>query len=228
MCVNSGCDDNINLEPEGIITNENFFLSASDFESALNASYNQLNVSSYGLWLDGSTDNGIVTHSWNVGYDMGRGIGNTASSFPLNKWDKNYVSVQRTNDIIKNIDNYAWPNGEADSDRNRILGEARTLRAYFYLDLVSIFGRIMFYTENPATVEESHQIKQIENPKEIYDFILKELEEAIPGLPDQPANTSKIGKKAARLLRARTAAYAAGYLMINLISKSHFKRQKNY
>lgn len=219
LCVNSGCDDNINLEPEGIITNENFFLSASDFESALNASYNQLNVSSYGLWLDGSTDNGIVTHSWNVGYDMGRGIGNTASSFPLNKWDKNYVSMQRTNDIIKNIDNYAWPNGEADSDRNRILGEARTLRAYFYLDLVSIFGRIMFYTENPATVEESHQIKQIENPKEIYDFILKELEEAIPGLPDQPANTSKIGKKAARLLRARAAAYAAGYLN----DKSYFQ-----
>lgn len=219
LCVNSGCDDNINMEPEGIITNENFFLSASDFENALNASYNQLNVNSYGLWIDGTTDNGVVTHSWNVGYDMGRGIGNTASSFPLNKWDKNYISVQRTNDIIQNIDNFVWPNGEADTDRNRILGEARTLRAYFYLDLVSTFGRIMFYTVNPATVEESRQIKQIENPKEVYDFILKELEEAIPGLPEQPKNSSLIGKAAARLLRARTAAYAAGYLN----DKSYFR-----
>lgn len=49
-------------------------------------------------------------------------------------------------------------------------------------------------------------------PKVVFDFVLKELEEAIPMLPDAPANKSKIGKPAARLLRARAAAYAAGYL----------------
>ena len=208
----SSCNDNIDLEPEGIITAESFFKSAEDFEKVLNATYDRLNVNNYELWMDGVTDNGIVTHSWNKGYDLARGIGNTSSSFPLEKWDNNYVSVQRANSIINNIDNFEWPGGETDADRLRILGEARTLRAYFYLDLVSIFGRIMFYTENPATVEDSRSIEQVEDPKVVYDFILQELAEAIPGLPDQAENSSKIGKPAARLLRARAAAYAAGYL----------------
>ena len=79
---------------------------------------------------------------------------------------------------------------------------------------MSMFGHIIFYTKNPATVEEARQMTQVE-PKTVYDFILKDLEEAIAGLPDKAENSSKIAKPAARLLRARAAAYAAGYLNDN-------------
>lgn len=219
LCMVGGCNSNIDLEPEGIITADGYFKSAEDYEKALTALYERLNVESYDLWMDGVTDNGLVTHSWNRGYDLGRGIGNTASSFPADKWDKGYISVQRANNVINNIDKYQWPNGENDATRNQVLGEARTLRAYFYLDLVSIFGHIMFYTENPATVAESETVKQVQDPKEVFDFILDDLDKAIAGLPDKPSNKSKIGKPAARLLRARAAAYAAGYLN----DKSYFQ-----
>ena len=204
LCMAGGCNSNIDLEPEGIITADGYFKSAEDYEKALTALYERLNVESYDLWMDGVTDNGLVTHSWNRGYDLGRGIGSTASSFPADKWDKGYISVQRANNVINNIDKYQWPGGESDANRNQVLGEARTLRAYFYLDLVSIFGHIMFYTEDP---------------KEVFDFILDDLDKAIAGLPDKPSNKSKIGKPAARLLRARAAAYAAGYLN----DKSYFQ-----
>lgn len=219
LCMVGGCNSNIDLEPEGIITADGYFKSAEDFEKALTALYERLNVESYDLWLDGVTDNGLVTHSWNRGYDLGRGLGSTASSFPADKWDKGYISVQRANNVINNIDKYQWPGGESDANRNQVLGEARTLRAYFYLDLVSIFGHIMFYTENPATVAESQNVKQVQDPKEVFDFILDDLGKAITGLPDKPSNKSKIGKSAARLLRARAAAYAAGYLN----DKSYFR-----
>lgn len=219
LCMAGGCNSNIDLEPEGIITADGYFKSAEDYEKALTALYERLNVESYDLWMDGVTDNGLVTHSWNRGYDLGRGIGSTASSFPADKWDKGYISVQRANNVINNIDKYQWPGGESDANRNQVLGEARTLRAYFYLDLVSIFGHIMFYTENPATVAESENFKQVQDPKEVFDFILDDLDKAIAGLPDKPSNKSKIGKPAARLLRARAAAYAAGYLN----DKSYFQ-----
>ncbi|MCW1735054.1 RagB/SusD family nutrient uptake outer membrane protein [Anaerorudis cellulosivorans] len=219
ICFVSGCDSNINLDPEGIITAEGYFKSAEDYEKALNALYSRLNVNAYDLWLDAVTDNGLVTHSWNRGYDLGRGIGNTFSSFPEEKWVNGYISIQRANNIINNIDKYEWPGGKNDIERSRVLGEAQTLRAYFYLDLVSIFGHIMFYTENPNSVVESEKVKQIENPKEVFDFILDELKAAIPELPEKAANKSKIGKPAARLLRARAAAYAAGYLN----DKSYFQ-----
>lgn len=212
LCMAGGCSSNIDLAPEGIITAEGYFKSAEDYEKSLNDLYSRLNQDNLDLWMDAVTDNGLVTHSWNRGYDLGRGIGNTASSFPNDKWTKGYVSVQRANNIINNIDKYEWAGGENDTQRNQILGEARTLRAYYYLELVSIFGHIMFYTENPATVAESEKVEQITDPKVVFDFILDDLDKAIKGLPDKAANKSKIGKPAARLLRARAAAYAAGYL----------------
>lgn len=212
VCFTISCESNINLDPEGIVTAEGYFKSAEDYEKALNALYSRLNVNNYDLWLDGVTDNGLVTHRWNRGYDLGRGIGNTFSSFPEQKWVNGYISIQRANNIINNVDKYEWPGGKNDIERSRVLGEAQTLRAYFYLDLVSIFGHIMFYGENPNSVAESEEVEQVENPKKIFDFILDELNKAIEGLPDKAANKSKIGKPAARLLRARAAAYAAGYL----------------
>lgn len=215
LCLTSSCNSNIDLEPEGIITADGYFKSAEDYEKALTGLYDRLNVNDYDLWMDGVTDNGLVTHSWNRGYDLGRGIGNTASSFPSEKWDNGYVSVQRANNVINNIDKYEWPGSENDATRNKVLGEARTLRAYFYLDLVSIFGHIMFYTENPASVTESETVEQVQDPKIVFDFILDDLEKAITGLPDKAENKSKIGKTAARLLRARAAALAAGYLKDN-------------
>lgn len=219
LCMVGGCNSNIDLDPEGIITADGYFKSAEDYEKALTALYERLNVNNYDLWMDGVTDNGLVTHSWNRGYDIGRGIGNTASSFPSDKWNNGYVSVQRANNVINNIDKYEWPGGESDANRNKVLGEARTLRAYFYLDLVSIFGHIMFYTENPATVAESKTVEQVQDPKKVFDFILDDLDKAIAALPDKPDNKSKIGKPAARLLRARAAAIAAGYLK----DKSYFQ-----
>ena len=76
-----------------------------------------------------------------------------------------------------------------------------------------------YRTRNPATVAESENVKQVQDPKEVFDFILDDLDKAIAGLPDKPSNKSKIGKPAARLLRARAAAYAAGYLN----DKSYFQ-----
>lgn len=218
-CLMSACNSNIDLEPKGIITADGFFASPEDFEKALNGVYTRINTGSCYQWLDATTDDALVTHSWNAGYQLGRGIANSTSPFPANKWSQNYVAIQRANNIINNIDTYKWPDEASDITRNKILGEARTLRAFFYLDQVCLFGRIMFYEINPATVLESENIPQIEDPKIVFDFILKELEEAIIGLPEKSENKSKIGQAAARLLRARAAAYAAGYLN----DKSYFK-----
>ena len=207
----ASCSDNIDIAPAGIITSDTYFTSVSDYDNALNGVYATLNSGNLSLWMDAVTDDGLVTHSWNRGYDFGRGFGNASSAFPQNKWDNDYISIQRANNIITNIDKYAWSKGENDPDRLRVLGEASVLRDYFYLDLVGIFGNILFYTANPATTEEAHQMTQ-STPKEVFDFIIDDLGKIIPGLPDKPESKSKVGKAAGRLLRARAAAYAAGYL----------------
>ncbi len=212
LSFNLGCKDNIYLDPEGIITADSYFTSPADYDKALNSLYAMLNDNRYMQWLDAASDNALSTQSWNFAYDLGWGIANTFSSLPDNRWSRGYVAVQRTNNVINHIDDYDWPGGVVNPDRFTVLAEARAFRAYYYLDLVCQFGRIMFYTENPATVAESETIPQVEDPKKVFDLILLELEDAITGLPDQAPNKSKLGKPAARLLRARAAAYAAGYL----------------
>ncbi|WP_439181949.1 RagB/SusD family nutrient uptake outer membrane protein [Carboxylicivirga taeanensis] len=209
------CNDNINLEPEGIITEENFFTSPADFDKALVAAYARWNSSGRYHWMETTTDNAITTHGWNLGYDLGYGIASSFSYFPDNKWSQCYVSIQRTNTIIQNIDNYDWESNGKEDERARILGEARTMRAFYYYELVGLFGRPMMILETPSTVEQAESVKQAANPKEVFDFILKEMEEAIPGLPEYPANKSLIGQAAARAFRARFAASAAGYLNDN-------------
>ena len=207
----SNCSSNIDFVPQGILSKDGYFASVDDYEKALNASYARLHLYCYDFWMDGVTDNAIITHSWNFGYDLSRGLGTSFSSAPADKWMYYYVSVQTANEVVNNIDKYDWPGGASDVTRNQLLGEAKALRCYYYLDLVTLFGNIMLFEKNPASVPESEELRQSE-PKVVFDFILKDLEEAIAGLPSQPVNNSRFGKTAARLLRARAAAYAAGYL----------------
>ncbi len=209
------CNDNINLEPEGIITEENFFTSPDDFNKALVGAYARWNSSGHYFWMESATDNAVTTHGWNRGYELGYGSASSFSKFPGDKWGPSYTSIQRVNTIIQNIDKYDWvANGEED-ERARIIGEARTMRAFYYYELVGLFGRPMMILKTPSTVEEAESVKQAANPKEVFDFILKELAEVIPGLPDYPENKSIIGKAAALAFRARFAASAAGYLSDN-------------
>mgnify|MGYP001524763538 CR=1 FL=1 len=51
LCMAGGCNSNIDLEPEGIITADGYFKSAEDYEKALTALYERLNVESYDLWI---------------------------------------------------------------------------------------------------------------------------------------------------------------------------------
>lgn len=212
MGLTSGCESNIDLAPQGIITAEGYFKSQDDFEKALSGLYDRFHYDNYPFWMDGVTDNGLINQSWNWGYDLSLGNGSPTSSFSTDKWARSYICIQRANNVINNIDRFQWSGGATDTNRNRILGEAKTIRAFFYLDLLGSFGRILFYTENPASVADSKNLKQVEDMKPVYDFLLNDLKEAIDGLPEKAAHKFKIGKSAARLLRARMAAYAAGYL----------------
>lgn len=208
----SSCSDNINLEPKGFVSPDGFFTSINDYEKALNGAYDRLNYDNYALWMDGVSDNGLINHSWNWGYDLVLGFGSPQSSFSTDRWKRDYISIQRANNVIDNIDTMNWPGGKEDKNRNRILGEAKAIRAFFYLDLVSTYGRIMFYTSNPSTVADAEKLEQVEDISTVFDFVLSDLETAINGLPEKPSSKFRFGRQAARLLRARAASYAAGYL----------------
>lgn len=208
----SACSKNIDLESDGIISDDKFYQSKADYEKALIGVYERLNIWGFEFWLEGTTDNAVVTHGWNRGFQLAKGTATPFAPFPKDKWKQGYVNVQRANTLIQNIDVYDWESNDELEDRNRILAETKTLRAHFYHDLVGLFGRPMKVQETPSDLGSIYDIEQAKNPKEIFDWILMDLEESIPYLKEYPDNSSYIGKAFGHGLRARIAASAAGYL----------------
>ena len=87
----------------------------------------------------------------------------------------------------------------ADNVNNKevLLGELKTLRAYFYFDLMRIFDRIPYFTEN-----EDPNGKRIDEytRDQIFGFIKQDLESAYNVLPE---SQSQVGRFNTDQIRVR-------------------------
>ena len=124
-----------------------------------------------------------------------------------------YIGVERINLAIKGLRQYG--NTSNDADMRYLLGEALTLRAVFYADLLKAYGEVpaRFEPVSPSTIYLNKSDKDV-----IYKQILGDLEEAIPYLTWANGNsaTSSIGRMSrafAEGLYARLALAASGYSM---------------
>ena len=124
---------------------------------------------------------------------------------------KLYEGIERLNLTIEGITRYGKI--EENADMAALLGEAMTLRAMFYYDLVRAWGDVPARFE-PTTSETIYLPKVSRDT--VFVHILKDLESAIPVLayPGKTAVTSRtdrINKVFAEGLYARIALMASGY-----------------
>ena len=124
-----------------------------------------------------------------------------------------FVGVERANLAIEGL--RAYGDVENQPDMAYLLGEALTLRAMIYYDLIKAWGDV------PARFEpiNSDNIFMAKSSRDtIFVQILKDLEEAIPylywpGQSTQTATTDRINKAFACGLYARIALAASGYAL---------------
>lgn len=127
-----------------------------------------------------------------------------------------YTGIERANVCIKNIPTMPlYTNGtEAQiRDLKRLHGEALTLRAFYYSELIKIWGDV------PAVYEPSSTYTSYDVPKTdrdvIYDKILEDLAiaaELVPWRTQAGAtNDERISKGAVKAIRARVALAAGGF-----------------
>jgi len=122
-----------------------------------------------------------------------------------------YSAVERANLTIEGLRKYG--NVEKDADMAYLLGEALTLRAMIYYDLVKAWGDVparfsSLTTETLFVPKSSRDV--------IFKQLLTDLDEAIPYLPypgqsTQTARTDRVNKVFAEGLYARIALMASGY-----------------
>ena len=124
-----------------------------------------------------------------------------------------YMGIERANLVIEGLREYGSCDTRA--DMAYLLGEALTLRAMIYYDLIKAWGDVpaRFESLTSETIYAKKESRDV-----IFKQILADLEEAIPYLPNPgvttaTSRTDRINKVFAEGLYARIALAASGYAL---------------
>jgi len=176
----SGCSDFLNEELQGVYSNATFYKTEAHAMLAITGVYNATSFESTenDLWVfgdvasDDATKGGLAGDQSDIQFIDEFSYSNNNGS--LEKiWKRYYEGITRANYLL-----YYGPGIDMDIDlNNRILGEAKFLRAYFYFNLVNIFGAIPLKLNPPINPEEINKPKS--STEAIYAQIEKDLNEAI-------------------------------------------------
>lgn len=115
----------------------------------------------------------------------------------LNKWRNNYYAISRVHQAINAI------NSSSIDDKEPLIAELRLLRAYFYFDLIRVFERIPYLTENSIATETRYDEFTRD---QIYGFILDDCEYAWQNLPEDQEQVGRFNRYVAAALKAKVAA----------------------
>ncbi len=126
--------------------------------------------------------------------------------------NRNYWrTINFTNQFFQNLDRPRnMPFDEA--LKNRMVGEVKTIRAFCYLNLISLYGGVPLITE-PFSLDDDFKLSR-NSYHEVMDFIVAELSEAIPLLPVSypAAELGRITKGTAMAVKSRATLYRASPL----------------
>jgi starch-binding outer membrane protein, SusD/RagB family len=126
--------------------------------------------------MDVRSDDGYSTSPWNELRSVS-GLNITDYSFEVNydTWWHHWRGVYRANQVITNV-----PGIEMDVTlRDQYVGEAKFLRAWYYYNLVTIWGNIPLILEPSQPADKPSQVAQAE----VWAQIEKDLTEASAVLP---------------------------------------------
>lgn len=176
--------------------------------------------------LDGSTDLLRSPAGWNE--SNGVMIPGTISATynPLETWGRSYEVIRKVNNLIAGLTN---DSPLPDELKNRIMAEARFVRAFMYFDLVRRYGDVPLIKEL-QNFDNLQELLVPRTPKsDIYDYIDTELEAIGNILPYAKDLTSseqgRASREAAWALNGRAMLFAERYARSALFSKKVIDEQ---
>lgn len=141
----SSCTKVLNQLPQDKITEENFYKTASDAEAAAVGMYDAVQAMAlqYPIAFDTGSDlaTGLLIN-YSPFSQHGIPVDN---ALVASYWQNNYTGIGRCNDVLKNVP-YIDAGLFLPGQKERILGEAYFLRAYFYFGLVKAYGPVPLVT----------------------------------------------------------------------------------
>ncbi|MFN0035283.1 MAG: RagB/SusD family nutrient uptake outer membrane protein [Saprospiraceae bacterium] len=205
----ASCQGILDKEPIGILDAGSFFQTADDAVQAINAAYGPLmfnndNNNFYWGFAELPSDEAIV------GGDGSR-PGLTELDFftytPRTEefndfWKLNYQGITQCNTVIEKVPGVAMD----ETLKNRVLGEAYFLRAYYYFGLAQVFGDVPLLTK----ITPPDELKVPKTPRaEVFRQIIADCDFAAGALPVQFSgkDVGRATRGAALALAAKTSLY---------------------
>ena len=181
----ASCTDFLTEDLKGDFASETFYQNDKQAIQAINGVYNAIAFRSFNnaMWIFGDVasddavkggnpgDQAEITYIDEFYADANNGIIN-------NYWKFAYEAIARANNVIANV-----PGVQMDEAlKNRIIGEAKFIRAYTYFNLVNVFGKVPLKLLPQLTQATIHV--PLSEVTAIYQQIEKDLNEAAAVLPD--------------------------------------------
>jgi len=214
LVIATGCEDFLQKDPQGELTQEAFPVTASDALLATNAVY--VSVRNWAYHSGGYPIMDIMSddaHKGSNPNDQLPTVGPfetftyTTTQDGLDRWwSALYKGIKRANVVIEKVPSITME----EQLRTRYIAEARFLRGLFYFDLVRAFGGVPKVTTTvPATkIPRS-------TASEIYELVITDLEYAAQYLPEKslygPDDAGRATKGAAKSLLARVYLFLGDY-----------------
>ncbi|MGB3344235.1 MAG: RagB/SusD family nutrient uptake outer membrane protein [Aequorivita sp.] len=217
----TSCDSELDQIPFDEFANESAYISVNDFENAARGIYATLVKGS----LYGGSDNGGMLDAPDILSDnvtfaqKGRGTRRTlhnwqygATDQPMGSlYERAYQMIYRANLLLANSVNFEGTNKE------KVVAEAKALRALGHLDLVTFFGKIPTQSGDAngslgiayVTEPDPLALPVRETVGAVYDKIVQDLLEARADIP-LTNDEGRFTKESVNLLLSRVYLYMGG------------------
>ena len=223
----ASCKDFLDLEPKSVATDENFWKTQDDANSAvagmyslLRAAFNGANGVAFYAYGDMPSDEfttsntypyqHVVSMNWGLPLSV---YATTDPMYQLRRYDLFYRVIDQANRVIKYIPEMEQSVFDNQQARNYLLGEAYYMRAFSYFYISRIWGGVPLLTEAVAPIyAESHAAATAE---EVIAQSLADLEKAKQLLDWQNLVSAdfslRANKGAAFALEAHVNAWTGNY-----------------
>lgn len=156
------------------------------------------------------TDEAMFTHAgrgfdvWNGGTATPSNLGEMSDTY---EWGEMFLAIRQANVALQELPNSTFAD---DVLRERLIGEAHFLRAYYYHQLLRFYGGVPLI-DTPYGLDEDYNIAR-NSYEECTNFIVSDLDQAISMLDGKAVTKGRASKLGAMGLKARVLLYAASDL----------------
>ncbi|UGU14227.1 RagB/SusD family nutrient uptake outer membrane protein [Sinomicrobium kalidii] len=216
LLLGSSCSDFLDEENKSDYTQENYFQTPEHAEAAINTLYTELRFVSDGSGTYGESPfmmlefptgllNTEVGQS-QANRDLRSLTSNAENNYLIYWWERSFRSIANANLAIERIPDIEMN----EADKQKLIGQAKFMRAFNYFNLVRIFGDVPLILE-PVDANSELLYPERTAQTEVYDVIVQDLLDAeASGLPDTD-NTGRVSTGAVKTLLSSVYLTMAGY-----------------